>query len=323
MGTSGDRCRQSLAWLQAESRGQIPWRSGRGDNVLERAVGLLGSRRRPWSNADVVSRLLTATSSARDRFWISRYFLSRRTRGRVRAAVLPSAHEQGLSLRGLAGPLRLSTDSGGLATYYEIVEQRIYAPIDDFAPRSGDVVVDVGANIGVFSLWAADLVGPKGRVVAIEPTPIAFDVLYRNTSGIATPTTALAIACSDEDGTLTLHFPPGRLSVASAEPRKDRTEHVDVPVRRLQPALAEVGVTAIDFLKIDVEGLEIEVLRGAGDLLHHVDRLAMEVDLDGAEAVEELLARHGLHKVHGQSGMWGLSGASMACFRREKSEELG
>ena len=46
--------------------------------------------------------------------------------------------------------------------------------------RPGDTVLDVGANIGIFSLWASERVGPSGRVVAVEPLPPIFDALVHN-----------------------------------------------------------------------------------------------------------------------------------------------
>ena len=46
--------------------------------------------------------------------------------------------------------------------------------------RPGDTVLDVGANIGIFSLWASERVGPSGRVVAVEPLPPIFDTFVHN-----------------------------------------------------------------------------------------------------------------------------------------------
>jgi FkbM family methyltransferase len=252
---------------------------------------------------------------------MARYFLSRRASGRLGHLLAPPERARGLKLAHIAGPLRLSPASGGLATYYEIVSQRIYAPLPGFAPREGETVVDVGANIGVFSLWAASLVGATGKIVSIEPTPVAFGYLQRNLRDLDTPTDTVRAACSDGAGVLTLHYPPGRLSVASAEPRPDRTVSVDVPVRRLSAIARDAGLERVDFLKIDVEGLELEVLRGATELLPLVDRLAMEVDVEKLPAVEDYLLTFGLHRVSAVTGMWGIKGATILCFSR--SEGLG
>jgi FkbM family methyltransferase len=274
-------------------------------------------RRTPWSDWDVVLSVLAAASRVRDRLWVLRYFAGRRLPAPLAALISP--RQARLHLRGLAGPMVVSPASGGLATYYEIGTRRIYAPLAGFAPEPGDVVIDVGANIGVFSLWAARLIGSEGRLLAIEPTPAAFGNLSQALASTGQAHRAVACACSATAGTLTLHYPPGRLSVASVEPRTDRTLHVDVPSRPLADVAREAGISRVDFLKIDVEGLELEVLQGAAELLSSVERLAMEVDAAKLAAVESLLADHGLERVATVTGMWSLPTAMIVCFARPVS----
>jgi len=252
---------------------------------------------------------------------MARYFLGRRASGRVAELLAPPERAAGLRLAGLAGPLHLSPASGGLATYYEIVARRIYASLPGFAPKAGDTVVDVGANIGVFSLWAASLIGSAGRIVSVEPTPVAFDYLQQNLGRLDIPIEMVRSACGDESGVLTLHYPPGRLSVASAEPRPDRTVSVDVPVERLSSIARDAGLDRVDFLKVDVEGLELEVLRGASDLLPVVGRLAMEVEAHKLPEVEDYLQAFGLRRVSTTTGMWGQKDATILCCARADGPE--
>lgn len=71
--------------------------------------------------------------------------------------------------------------------------------------KPGDVFVDVGANIGYFSLLASKLVGPGGRVVAIEASPEVFDLLRRNLElNKAHNVRAVNVAISDREGSLQL-----------------------------------------------------------------------------------------------------------------------
>jgi FkbM family methyltransferase len=122
--------------------------------------------------------------------------------------------------------------------------------------------IDVGANIGnhtaFFSDWAR-------RVVAIEPNPPVFERLTQfideNHLSNVTP---VQVALSDRDGELVLHALRDRshLATLEVEPGDVDTEPVTVPIERGDELLARLNATEIDFIKIDVEGHEREVLAG-------------------------------------------------------------
>jgi FkbM family methyltransferase len=137
-----------------------------------------------------------------------------------------------------------------------------------------DTVVDVGANIGYLTSLAAVRAGVRGRVLAYEPHPTVFELLAANVRrwhGVA----AVEIhqqALSDASGAGELAFAGavfeanmGLASLRTPE-RSAGADTVPVSLRRLDDVLAdqEVGL-----LKIDVEGHEPAVLRGAGELLEH------------------------------------------------------
>jgi FkbM family methyltransferase len=275
----------------------------------------LRSARRPWSHSDVVLSTLAATQGVAGRVRVVAYFLGRRS-PRVRRLTAQWVAAAPIRLRHLPAPLHVTDDTGGLATYYEIVCRRVYAPDETFAPRPGESVLDVGANIGVFSLWAAGRVGPQGRVVSVEPHPVAHAALRENVAGCPQVTPVQA-ACSDAAGELVLHFVPGRLSVSSALPRADRTGSVVVDVQPLAELARAAGLERVDVLKIDVEGLELEVLAGAGALLETVSRLVMEVERDKLDDVDALLAAHGLVRRRALvEQMWGLADGRVGHWER-------
>lgn len=134
--------------------------------------------------------------------------------------------------------------------------------------RPGDVFVDAGASVGQMSFHAARLVGARGRVLAFEPAPERHRDLV---AGIAinafTNVTALAAGLAAEQGELHLYL-RGSPSMADQSRREDT---LSVPVFRLDDVLAEQAVENVRFLKIDVEGLEPEVLLGATRLLHSAE----------------------------------------------------
>ena len=129
--------------------------------------------------------------------------------------------------------------------------------------RPGDVFVDAGASVGQMAFHAARCVGPTGRVLAFEPAPERHEDLL---AGIAINqlenVRPLRCGLADEDGERGLDL-RGSPSMASAR----AAASARVPVRRLDDVLAEAGIARVRFLKIDVEGLEPEVLLGAPRLL--------------------------------------------------------
>lgn len=127
----------------------------------------------------------------------------------------------------------------------------------------GKVMIDVGANYGIFSLNASRLVGKTGKVVAFEPAEASYSVLQKNvTLNQATNVQALRLALAEKPGTLRLYHDPDptRNSLAQADPSQ---KFEQVQVRTLDDVLAELGPGRVDLIKIDVEGADELVCRGA------------------------------------------------------------
>lgn len=129
------------------------------------------------------------------------------------------------------------------------------------AIRSGDTIWDVGANIGHYSLSFCERAGPKGQVIAIEPSPSSLDDL-RSCTEQAPNIHIENIALSNQEGTASFFLNSGDnntvdgLSRASAN---QDAEEISVDVH-LGDKLAEKYMPNI--VKIDVEGFELEVLLG-------------------------------------------------------------
>jgi FkbM family methyltransferase len=134
--------------------------------------------------------------------------------------------------------------------------------------RPGDVFVDVGANIGALSLAASTIVGAQGRVFAIEAHPRTIGYLRGNVKlNQAENITVIHAAAGDREG-----------AVRFTSRRSDEQNHVsgsgvEVPLGTLDSLLPDVPIR---LLKIDVEGFELFVLRGAAQSLPRTEFIYFE-----------------------------------------------
>jgi len=129
----------------------------------------------------------------------------------------------------------------------------------------GGVFVDVGANIGYFSLLAASLLGPAGKVIAFEPIPdlckqINKSILENNFDTIDVRNCALGKSVGQERLGMYQHNIGGSALHATAA-----DSYIDVPLRMLDSELQTL--VRLDVMKIDVEGFEYQVLQGGVEIL--------------------------------------------------------
>jgi FkbM family methyltransferase len=143
--------------------------------------------------------------------------------------------------------------------------------------RPGMVVIDVGANIGMYTMLAARAVGPGGRVFGFEPVPHVYQRLTGNlaVSGI-TNATPHRIALSDTTGTASFYL--GRNDSMGSLYRAQTAAAIEVPTETLDGFLERNGVERVDAMKIDAEGAEMHIVRGARRLLGRTDRPLLFVE---------------------------------------------
>jgi FkbM family methyltransferase len=131
---------------------------------------------------------------------------------------------------------------------------------DDLAIPEPEVVVDLGANIGL-SLLDFRLRYPHARLIGVEPDPIAFNTLRLNTSGDPN-IQILPVAAAAQDGMR--QFFSSTMSVVSGFSRHTPFQRpVSVFARSLDSLMDDLDLQGIDLLKIDVEGAEEEILASA------------------------------------------------------------
>jgi FkbM family methyltransferase len=156
------------------------------------------------------------------------------------------------------------------------------ALFDLLAP--GDVFLDIGANVGFFSLLAARAVRPVGQVYAAEPVPANAEQIRRGARRNRLRIDVLELAITDraETTTLQLAIHPGGAAVASAAAPPDPAGTIDVETDTVDRLVSSGRIRVPSVVKIDVEGAETEVLRGmAATLASH--RPAVICEIDGAD----------------------------------------
>jgi FkbM family methyltransferase len=167
--------------------------------------------------------------------------------------------------------------------------------------QPGDVMFDIGANVGFFTLFASRLVGAAGCVVSFEPLPASVAWLHRHVAENRTENVRV-VEAAVSDGSGERRFAPAP-SNAMGRLAAEGTLHVSVVT--LDDFTVD-GLRAPDLLKIDVEGEEVAVLRGATRLLER-RRPTLVVATHGIDAYRGTLAL--LREYHYEVEVLGVSGS--------------
>jgi FkbM family methyltransferase len=140
---------------------------------------------------------------------------------------------------------------------------------------SGDTVIDVGAHIGWFTTLAARAVGDAGRVIACEPYPANATMLKSNLAqNNCRNVRVMEVALGDQRGTITLATAGDSGGVTALD--WARSGPAEVPMTTLDTVAAGLG--AVTLIKVDVEGWEAHVLRGAARTLMHTKYVLIEIN---------------------------------------------
>jgi FkbM family methyltransferase len=137
--------------------------------------------------------------------------------------------------------------------------------------------LDVGAHIGKYAIRAAVMVGDNGTVIAVEPDKRNFELLVKNIAlNNLRNCMPLRIAAYSSNGEITLFRGPSCAEHSISEDFGKGS--YKVRARVLDDVLKELGIARVDLIKIDVEGAELEVLRGLEETLRKESpRLIIEV----------------------------------------------
>lgn len=128
---------------------------------------------------------------------------------------------------------------------------------------NGTVILDIGANIGFHTLYFSELSGPAGTVVAFEPIESNFNALKENIRlNNSKNIIAVQTALGEKAETLNVYIDAGNTNPGAFSLFEKRGSNTEIPVAKGDDELARLNISHVDFIKVDVEGFEIPVLRG-------------------------------------------------------------
>lgn len=196
---------------------------------------------------------------------------------------------------GLRVELRAGSPDHGV--FYEVFILRVYNP-PGFAIGEGDTVVDIGAHVGCFSVLAGAR-ARQGRVLSFEPTLQNFELLRRNLEanrlGHVVP---VQVAVADKAGGREMFLSETNPGGHSFYRAADHVASTRVPTLSLEDVMQRYNLEAIDFLKVDCEGGEYDVLAGCPDrVLECIRKISMETQDYGegrnVDVMRQLLEQKG------------------------------
>lgn len=193
-----------------------------------------------------------------------------------------------LRLRGKEIWFHENSAFSSLEVYVEIFKENNHCLLPDFAESRCQLIVDVGANEGYYALKMKES-NPGCQLICIEPNPYALETLKRNllsngvqniiviSKAVFSSTTRIQLELIEQIKSI------GGLGIKIAERpwlQDNWIKHFEAEAESLDFMLRDFLQTRIDILKIDVEGVEMEVLLGAEETLKRVDRIVVECHSD-------------------------------------------
>ena len=184
-------------------------------------------------------------------------------------------------------PFFVNTDDRGIATW--IILGGVWETFVDnvlcHLARPGDVFLDVGANLGYYTVKIGRIVGRSGRVHSFEPNPQIFPFLRENITinGMEPWVTAYPLAAGDQAGWSTLNVPTTNMGggwMAAPAAQVGRQDAQVVPIVSIDSVVTDTR--PVDLIKMDVEGFEPLALQGMQQILERSPQAALVLEVSFA-----------------------------------------
>lgn len=172
---------------------------------------------------------------------------------------------------------KLSVIPGDLGISSELLMFKTHEPLTtkllSKEIKKGMTCLDVGGNIGYYTLLESDIVGDEGKVIAIEPSPPNFEYLQKNLEIHKRKNiNAFNFAAADKDGVvnfLVYRESNGSFTIPDGETTNLPGEIIKVKAKRLDTFLEEINLNHIDFVRMDVEGYESHIIQGMTNTINN------------------------------------------------------
>ena len=170
--------------------------------------------------------------------------------------------------------------------------------------NDGDVFVDIGANIGLFTLNAANLVGESGNVIAFEPFKLNWNSLKKNVSMNRYSSVKIEnMAIGEKNGEISLYYDDSESNLGMVSfKEKGHSIKESIESITLDTYIENQSITKIDFIKLDIEGGEFNALKGMIETLNRfkptllIEILNDEFYKDNNDSIENFLSNLGYSK---------------------------
>ena len=156
---------------------------------------------------------------------------------------------------------KIESPRDSIEAYIEVFTEKVYD--QEAVPKAGDIVIDIGAYVGMYSIKASHFVGPTGLVVAVEPLPSNLAYLENNLKSLPN-TRIIKVALSDYIGEGKLYSSASTATHSMTYKRKNFTK---VRVTTLDELVKELELLRVDYIKMDAEGSDLHILKGARQVL--------------------------------------------------------
>ncbi len=161
--------------------------------------------------------------------------------------------------------------------------------------QSPRIIYDLGCNIGLFGVWINSLY-PESTVIGFEPVPNNYDIAvlnYKNVNGKVMP---IAVGC--EEGVVSMildkeNTGAHRLSKLGILPESKVLCEIEVKIDTLSNMINQHSIPQPDFLKIDAEGSELDILTGLSEFIENVKYIVVEPDQDKESICTRFLQEKG------------------------------
>ncbi len=180
------------------------------------------------------------------------------------------------------GEIRMFLNPDDKMVTVRIAGEKIWEPNETYwflkAVKEGQVVLDIGANVGYYTLIGGVLVGEQGRIYAFEPDPVGFGFLEKNVrlNGL-TNVVLEQKAVSNQSGSIRLYLAKENKGDHRTHQTEEERESIEVGAVALDDYFKDYE-GRIDFVKIDTQGAEAVIIEGMDQLIKDNDDMRMVVE---------------------------------------------